>query len=369
MQNSKLFTPLTIGTNHLQHRMAMAPTTRFRANAAGVPLPFVKDYYEQRASVPGTLIITEATDISPEAGGFANIPGIWTDAQMQAWREIVERIHSRDSIAFLQIWATGRGAEPEILAANDREYVSCSEIPLEGGPKPRALTETETKWYIQEYANAARRAIEVGFDGVEIHGANGYLIDQFLQESSNQRKDQWGGTIENRARFALEVTKAVVQAVGANRVGVKLSPWSQYQGMGTMSGLVDQFHYLIRRLRDLDIAYLHLANSRWLDEDTTHPDPHHEAFMHAWGSDKPILLAGGYNADSAKYLVDVVYGSYDNVAVAFGRFFISTPDLPFRVKKGIELAPYDRAAFYTSLSKEGYLDYPFSSEFIAARQA
>ncbi|KAJ5714404.1 uncharacterized protein N7483_011585 [Penicillium malachiteum] len=346
----------------------MAPTTRFRADPAGVPLPFVKEYYGQRASVPGTLIITEATDISPEATGSADVPGIWTTAQVEAWRAIVERIHAQESFVFLQIWATGRGAEPEVVANNGIDFVSSSAIAVnESSPIPRALTEDEIQQYIKQFAEAACRAIEeAGFDGVEIHGANGYLIDQFTQQSSNWRTDRWGGNVERRSRFAIEVTKAVVEAVGAHRVGIKLSPWSQYLGMGTMEDLVAQFEDLIGRLRNLDIAYLHLANSRWLEDDTNSPDPDHQVFARVWGDSKPLLLAGGYNAETAQELLDHLYHDQDNVAVAFGRYFISTPDLPFRIKAGIDIAKYDRATFYTSLTREGYLDYPFSSEFLAA---
>jgi NADPH2 dehydrogenase/chanoclavine-I aldehyde reductase len=173
-------------------------------------------------------------------------------------------------------------------------------------------------------------------------------------------------TIENRARFAVEVTRAVIEAVGADRVGVKLSPYSQYLGMGTMDELVPQFEYLIAQLRRLDLAYLHLANSRWLDEEKPHPDPNHEVFVRVWGQSAPILLAGGYDAASADEVTEKMSAAtYANVAIAFGRYFISTPDLPFRVMVGIQLQKYDRASFYSILSKEGYLDYPFSAEFMA----
>lgn len=368
--SSKLFKPLTVGRCHLQHRTIMAPTTRFRADESGVPLPFVQDYYAQRASVPGTLLITEATDISPQATGYAHVPGIWSPAQCKAWKEIVSCVQSKNCYIFCQLWATGRAAEPDVLANTGFDLVSSSAVPVEPAtPVPRALTEDEIRQYIVDFAQAAQNAINAGFDGVEIHGANGYLIDQFTQASSNHRRDRWGGNIENRARFAIEVTRAIVEAVGAERVGVKLSPWSQYLGMGTMEELVPQFEYLITQLRRLNIAYLHLANSRWLDEEKPHPDPHHEVFVRAWGQSTPILLAGGYDAASAQQVTDVLYAGYDNVAIAFGRYFISTPDLPFRIKAGVQLQTYDRASFYSTLSKEGYLDYPFCDEFLALHSA
>ncbi|KAI9372979.1 Chanoclavine-I aldehyde reductase [Aspergillus egyptiacus] len=363
---SKLFAPIRIGPCTLNHRLIMAPMTRYRADESSIPLPFVKEYYGQRASVPGTLLISEAVDVSAQAAGERHIPGIWSEEQIQAWRPIVDEVHAKGSFIFCQLWATGRAADPGLLAERGLELVSSSATPVEpDGPTPRALTEAEIHAYIAAFARAAENAIRAGFDGVEIHGANGYLVDQFTQASCNTRTDGWGGSVASRARFALEVTRAVVGAVGAERVGVKLSPWSQYQDMGRMEGLVGQFEYLISRLRAMDVAYLHLANSRWLDEERSHPDPHHEVFVRAWGKSRPVLLAGGYGAGSAREVLDGLYGEYENVAVAFGRLFTSNPDLPFRVQGGLELRKYDRASFYTSLSQEGYLDYPCSPEFLA----
>ncbi|PYI33855.1 putative NADPH dehydrogenase Oye3 [Aspergillus indologenus CBS 114.80] len=380
---SKLFQPMKIGLCHLQHRLIMAPTTRYRADSTATPLPFVQEYYAQRAAVPGTLLITEATDISPQAAGEPHIPGLYSATQIAAWRGIVSAVHRRGCYIFCQLWATGRAADPALLKEKGFPLVSSSDVPIETeSQQPQPLTQAEIEGYIADFVTAARVAVhEVGFDGVELHGANGYLIDQFTQWPCNQRTDCWGGSIENRARFALAVTRAVVDAVGAERVGVKLSPWSQYAGMGVMADLVPQFEFLIKRLREEyndgpGLAYLHLANSRWLDEETSHPDPHHEVFVRAWrGSGRdgieakkeapPVILAGGYDAVSAPEVADKVFKEEDNVAVAFGRYFISTPDLPFRMQRGIPLQKYDRASFYTSLLKEGYLDYPYSAEYVA----
>lgn len=361
--HSALFDALPVGSCELRHRLIMAPTTRYRADESNTPLPFVKEYYEQRASVPGTLLISEATDISAQATGYLHIPGIWHANHIEAWKEVVDRVHSKGSFIFCQLWATGRAAESDVLEGKGLELVSSSAVALEDGPTPRALADAEIYEYIDAFSQAARNAMAAGFDGVEIHGANGYLIDQFTQASCNQRSDQWGGNIVNRSRFLIEVTRAVTSAIGASRVGVKLSPWSQYLGMGIMDDLVPQFEYLITELKKCDIAYLHLANSRWLDEENPHPDPHHKGFVKAWGTEKPVILAGGYNAESARQLVEEVYKGYDKVAVAFGRFFISNPDLAFRVKEGIQLNGYDRSSFYTTLSKKGYLDYKFCPEF------
>lgn len=361
---SRLFTPLRIGKCELQHRVTMSPLTRFRADHLGVPLPFVMEYYGQRASVSGTFLVSEATAISKEAVGFSNVPGIWNEVQIQAWKEISDRVHSEGSFIFLQLWATGRSAQPEWIDNGQFDFASSSSIAMEpGGPVPRTMAEKEIRGYIGQYAEGARNAIAAGMDGVEIHAANGYLIDQFTQASCNQRIDQWGGSIENRARFALEVTNAVMSAVGPDRVGIKLTPWGKIQGMGTMENLVPQFKYLVTRLREMGLAYLRLANSRWLEDGMTAEHERNEIFVHMWGDSRPLLLEGGYTAMSAREEADVHFPCH-NVALSFGRLFISNPDLPFRVKSGIELQQYDRDTFYTPLCKQGYTDYPFSAEFL-----
>jgi NADPH2 dehydrogenase len=187
MSDSKLFTPLKVGHVTLQHRIAMAPMTRFRADSSYVPHDFVKEYYEQRAGVPGTLIITEGTYISPAAGGYANVPGIYKASQITAWKEITDAVHTKGSFIFCQLWALGRTAKAETLAAQGYEVVSSSATPQEGGAVPRELREEEIWGFIKQYAQAAKNAIEAGFDGVEIHGANGYLVDQFTKGVINKR--------------------------------------------------------------------------------------------------------------------------------------------------------------------------------------
>nr|AEV21229.1 chanoclavine-I aldehyde oxidoreductase [Periglandula ipomoeae] len=370
MSTSNLFNELPFGTSVLKHKIVLSPMTRFRADNGGVPLPYVKTYYAQRASVHGTLLITEAVAICPRAKGFPNIPGIWHDSQIAAWKGVVDEVHSKGSVIWLQLWATGRAVDPDTLTSNGLELKSSSEVPVAPGePTPRPLSEEEIQSYIFDYAQGAKNAVhEAGFDGVEIHGANGFLIDQFLQSSCNRRTDQWGGSIENRSRFGLEITRRVIDAVGNDHVGVKLSPWSTFQGMGTMDDLVPQFEHFITRLREMDIAYLHLANSRWVEEEDpsikTHPDVHNETFVRIWGEKRPILLAGGYNPDSARRLVDQTYSEQNNVMVVFGRHYISNPDLPFRLKMGIALQRYNRDTFYIPFSGEGYLDYPFCKEYL-----
>ncbi|KAL1647968.1 Chanoclavine-I aldehyde reductase fgaOx3 [Diplodia intermedia] len=367
--NSKLFTPFKVGSSQLEHRIAMAPLTRFRADDNHVPLPLVADYYAQRASVPGTLLLTEATIISPRAGGYPNVPHIHTEEQAAGWKKVTEAVHAKGSKIWLQLWALGRTANPQVLEKDGLkdQFVSASAVPMsDNSPTPRALTEEEIESYIQDYAQAARNAVEkAGFDGVEIHGANGYLIDQFNQDTSNKRTDRWGGSVENRARFALEVSKAVSQAIGADKTGIRLSPWSTFQGM-RMENPIPQFTYIIKGLKELDLAYIHLVESRISGNADIEASDRLDFALEAWGQEKPVLIAGGLKPDSARKLVDEDYKDY-NVGAVFGRYFISTPDIVYRIKKGLELTPYDRDTFYKPKAPEGYVDYPFSKEFEAER--
>jgi len=228
-----LFTPIQVGHMNISHRIVLAPLTRFRAHSTHVLGPHAVTYYAQRASVPGTFLISEATIISQAAGGMDFIPGIYTQEQVEGWKRVTDAVHEKGSFMFCQLWALGRAARPDTLAKeNYSPLVSASPIPLSTNPTavPHALTEPEIKSYITSFVAGARNAIAAGFDGVEIHGANGYLIDQFLQEVSNTREDGWGGSIEKRARFAIEIVDAIVKEVGAERVGIRLSPWSPYQG-------------------------------------------------------------------------------------------------------------------------------------------
>ncbi|KAI0834526.1 NADH:flavin oxidoreductase/NADH oxidase family protein [Hypoxylon sp. FL0890] len=366
-QSSRLFQPLKVGNLNLQHRLVMAPLTRFRADSDHVPLPFVKDYYAQRGSVPGTLLITEATFISRDAGGYPNVPGIWSKEQIAAWKNITDAVHANGSYIYLQLWALGRTADPENSKAEGFEVKSASPIPYEAGkPVPKELSIDEIQSFVANYAQAARNAVEAGFDGVEIHGANGYLVDQFIQDVSNQRTDRYGGSIENRARFALEIANAIVAAIGAERVGIRLSPWSTFQGM-RMDDPVPQFTYLIKELKQLKLAYLHVVQS-FVDENDADIEASKQiAFaVDAWENTSPVLIAGGFRSASAQRLVDNIFPDKD-IAAVFGRYFISTPDLPFRVQKGLPLNTYDRNTFYTPEATKGYIDYPFSAEFIKSK--
>lgn len=367
--NSNLFKPLRLGRSELSNRVALAPLTRFRADDDNVPLQsLVPEYYAQRASVPGTLLITEATFIAPQAAGYPLAPGIWSQAQIDGWKSVTKAVHDKKSVIFLQLWALGRASHADGLkkvAGPDAKVVSASDIPLEGGEKPTPLTEDEIRWYIEQYAQAAKNAIEAGFDGVEIHGANGYLVDQFIQDVSNQRTDRWGGSVENRARFALDITKAVTEAVGGDRTAIRLSPFSDFQSM-RMADPKPQFSYLVRELKKYNLAYIHLVESRISGNADVEPTEKINFLVDIWDNQSPVLLAGGFRPTSAVTAADEDFPNRD-IIVVFGRFFISNPDLVFRLQKGIEFASYDRETFYNPGKPDGYTTYPFSKEYVEAQ--
>jgi len=323
----------------------------------------VAEYYAQRASAPGTLLVSEATFISAKNGGYANVPGIYNEEQIDAWRKVTESVHKKGSYIYLQLWALGRTAIADQAKKEGIEITGASPIAIGADyPTPRELTISEIQETVKSYAQAARNAIEAGFDGVEIHGANGYLVDQFLQDKTNQRTDQYGGSVENRSRFAYEVVEAVVKAVGAERTGIRLSPFSTFQGM-KMDDPIPQFSDIITKINKFNISYIHLVESRVSgNADVEASEKLNFAFDIFQG---PILVAGGFQPNSAKKLVDEQYKDRD-VVVVFGRYFISTPDLVFRLQNGIDFTPYDRDSFYNPKSEKGYVDYPFSKEFVTA---
>ncbi|CAE6510173.1 unnamed protein product [Rhizoctonia solani] len=368
--SNKLFTPLQLGDLTLAHRVVMAPLTRFRADDNHVHTDLAVEYYSQRAEVPGTLLLTEATFISPEAGGYDHIPGIWSDEQIAAWKRVTDAVHDRRSYIYLQLWALGRAADAKVIERDGYPYVSSSPTPMEeGGPVPRELSKEDIKRYVDTYTQAAKNAVfRAGFDGVEIHSANGYLLDQFLQDVCNKRTDEYGGSVENRARFTLEVADAVTAAVGAKKTGIRFSPWGKFQGM-RMEDPVPTFSYVVKELakRHTDLAYVHFVEpvvSGDSDQrvehayDTgsaSHPDSNDFA-REIWAP-RTFLSAGGYKPESGEEAAN----KYGNTAIVFGRYFIANPDLPERLRKGIPLNHYDCSTFYTPGPK-GYVDYPKASE-------
>lgn len=348
----------------LSHRIAMAPMTRTRADSNHVPLPFVKDFYEQRSCIPGSLLITEATVISPRHGGYTNVPGIWNKAQIEAWKEVTRAVHDKGAYIFLQIWAMGRTANPQFMKQRGYDLVSASDVPMKSQFSgethyPRPLTESGITESIEDFAHAAKNAIGAGFDGVEIHGANGYLVDQFIQGVSNKRSDSWGGSIPSRSRFATEVVRAVADTVGHDRTAIRLSPWSRFQGM-CMDDPIPQFSHLVTSLADFDLAYLHLCES-----DAKDADESLHSIIESYRKESPVMVACNFTAESAVKAVDQDYKD-GNVMVAFGKPYISNLDLPFRLKEGIPFQPLDPATMYAQCP-EGYIDYKFSENFLSKR--
>ncbi|OAX42780.1 FMN-linked oxidoreductase [Rhizopogon vinicolor AM-OR11-026] len=363
-----LFTPIKVGHIDLSHRVVLCPLTRCRTYANHVPGPQAATYYSQRASVPGTLVITEATFISPEAGGCPFVPGICTQEQIAGWKEVTDAVHKKGSFIFCQLWALGRAAYPAVLTQEcGAPLVSASSIPLSDRPTdiPHALTEPEIKTFINYYVTAARNAMEAGFDGVEIHAANGYLIDQFLQELCNKREDDWGGSIEKRARFALEVVEALVNELGPEKVSIRLSPWSPFQDMG-LPDPKPQFSYLVNQLRNYNLAYLHVTEpgiGGIVDADIPLGSSN-DFLREIWceeGEDRVFISAGGYTRQTAIETTEKKGG-----LVAFGRLFIPNPDLPIRLKYDLPLAKPDRATFYMigDHTPAGYTDFPASDALI-----
>lgn len=361
MAESRLFKPLKVGKMLLKHRVGMCPLTRYRADDDHVPTATMKEYYSQRASVEGTLIITEATFISPAQSGYNNVPGIYNEAQIEAWRTVTDAVHAKGSFIYCQLWALGRAAKQEVLAKDGFPVTSSSNIPInESSAVPVALTLEQITQTIQDYATAARNAIKAGFDGVELHGANGYLIDQFIQDVCNNRTDEYGGSVEKRSRFAVEAVKAVIDAVGSDRTGIRLSPWSRFQSM-RMENPVPQFSDVISRIAPLGLAYLHVVEPRVSGNVDVESSDSLDFVYDIWKG--PILSAGGYSAASADKYVNKEHPDRD-IVVMFGRYFISNPDLAFRVREGVDLAPYERSTFYIPGSIRGYTDYPFSKQYI-----
>jgi 2,4-dienoyl-CoA reductase-like NADH-dependent reductase (Old Yellow Enzyme family) len=345
-----LFEPIRIGDLELPNRIFMAPLTRSRAVGAGrVPNALMAEYYEQRASAG--LILSEATAVTPQGVGYANTPGIWSPEQVAGWKEVTERVHAAGGRIFLQLWHVGRISDPIFL---DGELpVAPSAIAAQGHvslvrPKreyvtPRALELDEMPGIVAAYRRGAENAKAAGFDGVEIHGANGYLLDQFLQDGSNKRTDAYGGSIENRARLMLEVTDACIEVWGAQRVGVHLAPRGDSHSMGD-SNLAATFGYVARELGKRGIAFICAREA--LGPDRLGPQLKKE-------------FGGPYiaNEQMTKASAQALIASGEADAVAFGKLFIANPDLPQRFRLDAPLNEPQSETFYHSTA-EGYTDYP-----------
>ena len=374
-QTNSLFTPLRLGGLSLDHRIVMAPLTRSRSiQPDGIPGDLMREYYEQRASAGG-LIIGEATNISVTSRGWLGAPGLYTDAQVQGWKKTTSALKARGGHIFAQLWHTGRsshtamtgGAMPVSASINEAYWLHPSHlVSIPGGwtqPSPhRALTIPEIQSIVQDYKQAASRAMDAGFAGVELHAANGYLVDQFLQDGSNHRTDAYGGSIENRTRFLSEIVTALISVWGPGKVAVRLAP------KGTWNGICDSnpvalFSYVAHHLNQFPLAYLSLIEPRISGSDLVgaNEGPVAAEWLRPIYEGK-LISAGGFEPQTAE--AAVAAGIVD--AVAFGRHFVSNPDLVYRIQNKLPLAPYDRKTFYT-FDAAGYTDYPAYVGALAAK--
>ena len=371
MHYPSLFSPLKIGPYQLKHRLVMAPLTRMRAEKPSLaPRPLNVEYYAQRAT-SGGLIIADASPVMATGFGSPGVPGIYSEQQIKGWREVVDAVHATGGVIFLQLWHVGRVSHSSFQPGGVLP-VAPSAVPIPADLKtmtaggkavsyetPRALETSKIPGVIEAYRQAARNALEAGFDGVEIHGANGYLIEQFLQSHTNLRTDQYGGGIENRVRFLMEVTQAVIEVRGADKVGVRLSPYGVANGSGEPDPM-PLYSHAIKSLDPLGLAYLHFVEPR--SSGAGRAEVNHQNVPAAMVLFRPmwsgkLITAGGFTGETAN--AAIAAGHAD--AIAFGRIFISNPDLPRRLQRGFPLTPYNRATFYGG-EAAGYTDYPVHDE-------
>lgn len=356
-----------MGDLELSHRVVLAPLTRMRSTQPGdVPNPLNATYYAQRASDRG-LLISEATQISLLGKGYPAAPGIHSPEQVEGWRFVTRAVHEKGAYMFLQLWHVGRVSHsslhpeaglpiaPSAIAPNDGSQALTADFQQVSFETPRAVEIEEIPAIVAEYRHGAENAKAAGFDGVEVHSANGYLLDQFLEDTTNRRTDEYGGSIENRARLLLEVVDTVVEVWGGSRVGVRLSPYGNFMDMGDSNPLA-LFTYVLEQLSARGIAYVHMieprAGNAGADVPVDHTAPRAaEIFRKAFPG--VLISAGGYTAQTAE--TAIASGLAD--AVAFGRLFIANPDLPRRFRLGSALNKADRTTFYGG-NEKGYTDYP-----------
>ncbi|KAL6703055.1 hypothetical protein ACN47E_010262 [Coniothyrium glycines] len=402
LKETSLFSPFKLGPLTLEHRIVQAPLTRMRASKESdgifVPNELFVEYYGQRAT-KGGLQLTEATDIAHYASGYPGVPGVFSESQIAGWKKVTDAVHAKGGYIFVQLWHTGRASPPSFRAG--APTVSSSDIPMEGNwidgvacadHPPKPLTVEEIQHWTKAWGEAAKKAIEAGFDGIEIHAANGYLLDQFLHDNVNKRTDQYGGSIEGRTRFPLEVIKECTKAIGADRVGIRLTPYNYFQNTKD-SDPNTHWEYLCEKIASLPQderpVYVHMVEPRFdevldeqakLDALATYTSKG-SAGVEAEATVKPkgstlvtfrrilarggvaFIAAGGFNRDNAAPKVEA--GDAD--LIIFGRWFIANPDLPRRLADGLELNQYDRSTFYgADPPQKGYTDYPFYTEATAA---
>jgi N-ethylmaleimide reductase len=355
---SLLYSPTTLGPLALKNRLVMSPMTRSRS-LGNVPGELAVEYYKQRASSAG-LIITEGTSPSPNGLGYPRIPGIFSAAQVAGWKPVTEAVHAKGAKIFVQLMHTGRVGHPNNLPAG--AHVLAPSAILAAGemytdaegakphPTPKAMTEADIKTAIGEFVHAAKNAVAAGFDGIELHGANGYLLEQFFRPNSNKRTDAYGGSVENRTRFVIEVVKATTAAIGKDKVGIRLSPFGVFNDMPSYPEIEAEYAYLARELNAAGLLYVHLVDHSPLGAPPV-PQSIKDTFRKAFKG--ALILSGGY--DAARAEADLEAGKADLIAV--GRPLLANPDLVERWKSGAPLNPPDMDTFYTPGAK-GYTDYP-----------
>ncbi|WP_144149087.1 alkene reductase [Paraburkholderia sp. BCC1884] len=359
---SPLFTPIVVAGQTLPHRIVMAPMTRARSTQPGdVPNEMNARYYAQRASA--ALIVTEATQVSPQGKGYSFTPGIYSDAQVAGWRLVTEAVHAAGGRIFAQLWHVGRMSHADFHQG--KLPVAPSAVPFDGqiwkvdpttgegamvdSPTPRELTRDEIKAIVDDFRRGARHAIDAGFDGVEIHGANGYLIDQFLRTTSNVRTDEYGGSRENRLRFLKEVVDAIADEIGAERTAIRLAPFLTARGMACpdiLPTILEAAEFLQAR----GVGYLHLVEADW-DDAPQFTEDFRQAIRARFT--RPIIVAGKYDKARADWVLSKGYADL----VAFGRSFVANPDFPRRFEHDLPLAEFDGKTLFGG-GEHGYTDYP-----------
>jgi N-ethylmaleimide reductase len=363
LKSSLFFEPLHLGAITIPNRIVMAPLTRMRAGEGNAPTELNALYYAQRASAG--LIIAEGTAVSQQGQGYPSAPGIYTQGQVEGWRRVTAAVHGRGGKIFLQIGHNGRNSHSSFMPDGGVPFAPSAippnlpgftrdfqQVPIE---IPRALTALEIRETIESFANAARNAIEAGFDGVELQGANSHLIDQFLEDGSNTRTDSYGGSISNRMRFLMEVVYSVSAVIGSQRLGVRLSPFGQYGGIGD-SNPMPLFTSVVEELSGCALAYLHLIEGRGSEiglGDDLHADALNNAKIFRPRYEGNLISAAAYTPETG---LDTVESGHAD-AIAFGRLFISNPDLVERIAQGAPHNAYDRSTFYGGY-EHGYTDYP-----------
>jgi len=370
--SSSLFEPYSLGPHTLKNRMVMAPLTRSRSQQPGnIPTELNAHYYAQRASAG--LIISEATQVSQQGQGYAWTPGIHTAEQIAGWRLVTDAVHREDGLIYMQLWHVGRVSHPALqpdgqlpvapsaIAVSGMAFIANAKGEPELVPfvRPRALASEEMPYIVKQYEHGAKNALAAGFDGVEVHSANGYLLDQFLNSTTNRRTDAYGGPPQNRARLLLEVLEAVCAIWGSRRVGVRISPLGTFNDMGD-DNPEELFRCVVERLNAIDLAYLHVVEPDIAGNATAEsPDPRGESIMKMIRKTYhgTLIICGGYNY--AKAVACLEQGRAD--LIAFGRLFLANPDLPQRFRRGAQLNQPDESTFYGG-AEHGYVDYPTLDE-------